>query len=50
MKWVGGHDRVDEGVTVGSFRINRLLFADDSVLLASSEQDLQNGSWNGNYH
>ena len=27
--------------TVGSCRINRLLFADDSVLLASSQQDFQ---------
>jgi len=32
------HSRVDEGVTVGSYRINRLLFADDLVLLASSQQ------------
>jgi len=32
------HSRVDEGVTVGSCRINHLLFADELVLLASSQQ------------
>ena len=34
MNWIESH-RVNEGVTVGSCRINRLLFADDLVLLAS---------------
>ena len=38
---IDSHSRVDEGVTVGSCRINRLLFADDLVLLASSRQGLQ---------
>jgi len=33
--------QVDEGATVGSCRINRLLFADDLVLLASSQHSLQ---------
>jgi len=41
MNWIDRHSRVDEGVTVGSFSINRLLFADDFVLLVSSEQGLQ---------
>ena len=41
MNWIDIHSRVDEGVTVGSFRINRLLFADHLVLLASSQQCLQ---------
>ena len=38
---IDSHSRVDENVTVESFRINRLLFADDLVLLASSEQGPQ---------
>jgi len=37
MNWIESHSRVNEGVTVGSCRINRLLFADDLVLLASSD-------------
>jgi len=41
MHWIDSHSRVDEGVTVGSCRINRLLFAEDLVLLASSQQGLQ---------
>jgi len=32
---------VEEGVTDGSCRINRLLFADNLVLLASSQHGLQ---------
>jgi len=40
MNWIDSHSRVDEGVTVVSCRINRLLF-DDLVLLASSQQSLQ---------
>jgi len=40
MNWIDSY-RVDEGVTAGSCRINRLLFADDLVLLASSQQSLQ---------
>jgi len=41
MNWTDTHSRVDEGVGVGSCRINRLLFADNLVLLASSQQSLQ---------
>ena len=33
--------RIDECVTIGRCKISRLLFADDLVLLASSESDLQ---------
>ena len=35
MNWIDSHSRLDEGVTVGSCRINRSLFADDFELLAS---------------
>jgi len=35
------HSRVDEGVAVGSCRISRLLFVNDLVLLASSQQSPQ---------
>jgi len=42
MNCIVSHSRVDEGVAVWSYRINRLLVADDSVLLASSQQSLQN--------
>ena len=38
MDWIDSHSRVDEGVTVGSCRINYLLFAGGLVLLASSQQ------------
>jgi len=41
MNWIDSHSQVNEGVTVGSYRINRLLFADDLILLASSQQSLQ---------
>jgi len=41
MNWIDSHRRVDKGVVVGSCRINCLLFADDLVLFASSEQGLQ---------
>ena len=40
MNGIDRHSRVEEDVTVGSYRINRLLFADKLVLLASSEQGL----------
>jgi len=36
--WIDSHSRVDKGVTVGSCWINRLLFADCLVLLASFQQ------------
>jgi len=35
---IEGHSRVNEGVIVGSCRINYLRFAGDSVLLGSSEK------------
>ena len=39
MNWiVDSHSRVDEGVTAWSCWINRLLYAYDLVLLASSQQ------------
>ena len=41
MNWIDMHSRVDEGVTIGDCNISRLLFADDLVLLASSESGLQ---------
>jgi len=33
MNWINRHSRADGSCTVGSCRINRLLFADDMVLL-----------------
>ena len=41
MNWIDSHSRVDEGVTVGSCRINRLLFVDNFMLLESSQRRLQ---------
>jgi len=41
MNWTDSHSRADEDLTVGSCRNNRLLFADDSVLLASFQQGLE---------
>ena len=38
MNWIESHSWIDEGVTLGSCRINRLHFADDLVLLASSSR------------
>jgi len=38
---IESYSRTDEGVTVGSCKINRLIFADDLVLLAPSQQGLQ---------
>jgi len=35
------HRRIDECILIGSCRINRLLFVDDLVLFASSQQGLQ---------
>ena len=39
MNWIDSDSWVDESVTVVSSSINSLLFADDLVLLASSEKD-----------
>jgi len=41
MSWMDNHSGVEEGVTVVSCRIKGLLFVDDLVLLASSQQSLQ---------
>ena len=41
MNWMDKLSRTDECVTIGSCKISRLLFADDLVLLASSESGLQ---------
>ena len=41
MNWMDKLSRTDECVTIGRCKINLLLFADDLVLLASSESDLQ---------
>jgi len=41
MNWIDSHSRVDEGVTVGSCRINHTLYADELVLVVSSQQSLQ---------
>jgi len=38
MNWIDSHSGVAEAVTVSSCRTNHLLFADDLVLLASSQQ------------
>ena len=40
ISWIDSHSRDDEGVTAGSCRINRVVFADDLVLLAYSEKGL----------
>ena len=41
MNWIDSYSRVDDGVIDGSCRINSLLFVDDLVPLAHSEQGLQ---------
>jgi len=41
MNWIDSHSRVDDGVTFRNCMINRLLFVEDLVLLASSEHGLQ---------
>ena len=41
MNWIDKRSRVDECVSIGSCKISRLIFADDLVLLASSESGLQ---------
>ena len=41
--WMDKLSRTDECVTIGRCKISRLLFADDLVLLASSESGLQHG-------
>ena len=41
MVYISSHSRVDEGVTVGSYRFNLFIFADDLLRLVSSEQGIQ---------
>ena len=41
MNWMDKLRRTDECVTIGRYKISRLLFADDLVLLAFSESGLQ---------
>ena len=41
MNWIEKQSQVDEGITIGTSRVNRLLFADDLALLATSEGNLQ---------
>jgi len=41
MSWIDSHSRVNEGAAGESCRTNRLLYADELVLLASSQQSLQ---------
>ena len=60
INWMDKLSRTDEFVTIGICKISRLVFADDLVLLVSSEYGLQhalNGFaatlcryWNGNQH
>jgi len=38
MNCIDSHNHVEEGVTLASCKINRLPFADDLVLLASSKK------------
>jgi len=42
MNWIDSHNRVDKGVTVGNCITHPLSFANDLVLLATSQQALQN--------
>ena len=41
MNWIDRRSQTSECVRIGSFKISRLLFADDLVLLADSESGLQ---------
>jgi len=41
MNQINSHNRVDDGVCVGSCRINRWLFENNFVLLESSKLGLQ---------
>ena len=42
MNWIDMRSRVGSGISIGGCRIGRLIFADDMVLLGSSEGDLRN--------
>ena len=41
MKWIDKCSQADECATIGNCKISRLLFADDLVLLSSTESGLQ---------
>ena len=41
MNWIDKYSQADECATIGNCKISRLLFADDLVLLSSSESGLQ---------
>ena len=41
MDRIDRHSQTNECIKIGSFKINRLLFADDLALLADSESGLQ---------
>ena len=41
MNWIGKCSQADECATIGNCKISRLLFADDLVLLSSTESGLQ---------
>ena len=41
MKWINKCSQADEYATIGNCKIRRLLFADDLVLLSSTESGLQ---------
>ena len=41
MNWINKCSRADECATIGNCKISRLLFADDLVLLSSTESGLQ---------
>ena len=41
MNWIDKCSQVDECATIGNCKISRLLFADDLVLLSSTESGLQ---------
>jgi len=44
MNWIDSRSRVNKGITVRSCWTNRLLYADDLLLLESSEKAVQHGS------
>ena len=44
MNWIDNCSQADECATIGNCKINRLLFADDLVLLSSTESVLQRAS------
>ena len=41
MNWIDKYSQADECATIGNCKISRLLFADDLILLSSTESGLQ---------